>query len=428
MHTPRDLSTTVASTTYHVDSHERGARSAIRKAQDAPDDPHQYGLISVPSDMARGLLQRYARGDSLEAMRQFFRDDYVPTLQRAAALSLTFFPEHRLLLHFEQRASWMLLFALVCFDEDGSMMAHLGDWFTPDCKPVLYAMLRKGLVRDFVYDAEYDRQSDALPYEDKIVGILLQGPQTWERALGALMKQWPKLTQRYGYREQADDTRHAFGLFPLHVGLAVCAFDIDDSAFRHCPYYPGDLVDYYRAHRRHTRDAWRTGVIDPRIGFPQCARAQPRKTYALTKADAYQRWLELVCGEHSALIELARKALGKRKTMPSLDVVMQALAATGLALHADFKDDETVEAQAAALCQSWQLPALAIRAMDQQGPARIDVILETLQALDTQQQQRLAIVDCDDGNVNAILYGYHHEAEFITLCEQLAVPLATTDS
>ena len=29
------------------------------------------------------------------------------------------------------------------------------------------------------------------------------------------------------------------------------------------PYYPHELVDYYRSHQRHTRDAWRTAVTDP---------------------------------------------------------------------------------------------------------------------------------------------------------------------
>lgn len=80
-----------------------------------------------------------------------------------------------------------------------------------------------------------------------------------------------------------------------------------------------------------------------------------------------------------------------------------------------------------ALCRSWQLPALKIPAIEQQGPARITVILNALQDLDTQAGQRLAALESNGDNWNAVLYSYHHEAEFNTLCEQLAIKRLTRD-
>lgn len=421
MNKPRDLTATPAAANDAVQSHENRARHAIRRAEETPDDPHQYRLIDVPSHLARGLLQRYARGDTLEALHAYFRDVYTPNLQQAARLSEKFFPEHRLRLHFEQMASWMLLAALVCFDDDGANMAQLDNWFTPDVNPVLYAMLCKALVPGFAYAAQYQRDSCAMPHEEELVGILLQPPHTWPQACAAYMKQWPRLMQRYGYREQVEQDRGRFEYFPLHLALAVCAFDIDDSAFRHLPCYPHELVDYYRAHCRHTRDAWRSGVTDPGIGLPENARPQPKKTYVLSKAEAYARWLELVCGEQPGLIDHARRALGKRKTMPALDAVMAALAGAGLALRADLKDDATAEAQAAAMCQAWQLPPPQIGGAAAHGPARISALLNALQAQDSQGGQRLAVLDDEAGNWNAILYHAHHEAEFGTLCQQLGI-------
>ena len=43
--------------------------------------------------------------------------------------------------------------------------------------------------------------------------------------------------------------------FAFEVVLAVCGWDIDDSSFADHPYYPADLVRYYRENVRHSRDA-----------------------------------------------------------------------------------------------------------------------------------------------------------------------------
>lgn len=326
MTTPRDLTATFSEIDYWVDTHESMAHSSILKAEQEPDG-FQYPLIDVPKDMARGLLQRYARGDSIDDLQRYYRDTYVPTVQNAVRLCEKIFPEHVLRMHFEQPASWMLLFAIVCFDEEGKQMARLEEWFTPEGCPVLFEMVLKGLLPGFTYGSfDYHRDSHAIQFEDEVVSALLQPPATYSQALGAYMKQWPKLMKRHGYREHIDEDRSRFDEFPLHLALAVCAFDVDDGAFRYLPYYPRELVDYYRAHRRYTRDAWRPGVIDPRIGLPDDARPQPKRKYSLSKADAYERWIELISGEQPALIEVARTALGKRKTMPALEVALEALA------------------------------------------------------------------------------------------------------
>jgi hypothetical protein len=144
-------------------------------------------------------------------------------------------------------------------------------------------------------------------------------------------------------------------------------------------------------------------------------------SYALTKPEAYARWLELVCGEQPVLIEAARKALGKRKSMSPIALVMEALASVGLGVHADLKDDDSVGEQALALCNTWQLPEPAIGAIPQQGPARITLILNALQDVDGTQGQRLAVLDDDCGNWSALFYSNDHAPEFATLCEQLGI-------
>ncbi len=69
-------------------------------------------------------------------------------------------------------------------------------------------------------------------------------------------KPWDKYEIKY-----ATDGHPIYGNanhnFAFGAALAVCAYDLDDSRFRDNPYYPRDLVDYYREHIRHTRDDWR---------------------------------------------------------------------------------------------------------------------------------------------------------------------------
>lgn len=410
-----------------IRSAEGHAGYALREVEARPDNPHQYDLLNVPRYMANGLFYRYARGDSLASLRAHFYDTYIPALQEVAEVAERYFPDCKLRSHFEQIGSWMLLAALVCFDEDGSDIARIEDWFTRDANPVLYAMVVKGFVPDYQYADYYELRWSVLPHEDALIAILLQPRPTWERALASYMKAWPKRTKAYGYREHIEEGRYAFTELPLHLALVVCAFDVDDSAFRHLPHYPRDIVDYYRAHIRHTRDAWRTEPADPTLDLPASARPLPKKHYALSKTEAYARWIELISGEQPALIERARKALGKRKTMPPLGVVMEALAAAGLGINADLKDDDTVFAHANALCQSWQLPAPPVPPMTQQGPARVTAILNALQALDTQRGNRLAVLEDDCGNWSAVLCSEAHYAEFAILCEQLAIGRLTRE-
>lgn len=418
---PRDLSGTVESASRDVESHEGMARRAIQNAEAHPDDPHQYQLIDVPSHLARGLLCRYGRGDTLDDLRGHFHDTYVPTLRGAAQWSRKFFPDHRLRMHFEQTASWQLLFALVCFDADGSELARLDDWFTPELNPLLYDMVVHAFVPAHAYAGEYDARAGAIPHEDQVVAALLLPRETWPAACAAYMRQWPKLMQPHGYREHVDERKHRFNCFPLHLGLAVCAYDVDDTAFRDLPFYPRDLVDYYRAHIRHTRDAWRTGVREPGVELPESARPRIKKTYALSNSEAYARWVELVCGEDPALTAAARKALGRRKTMPDLFEVMEALSGAGLALQADIKDDATLAQQVQQLCATRGWPAVPLPAEPAQGPARISAILSALRPWLAEQGLRLALLG-DGGDVwQAVVFKAADEAQFAALCDQLQI-------
>lgn len=411
MKTPRDLSNTPGALDPDIASWEQAIRHAIADAGQRPALPHQYDLLRVPRYLAATLFMRYARGDALEDLERHLHETYVPTLQRAAQLSAEFYPGHALAVHLENQNGWMLLAALACFDRDGALLRDPSRWFTHEDNTPLYAMVLRGLAPAYTYDGTYDPQRTPLDGDERLVRVLLQAPDTWQEGCAAFMRDWPKTMKARGYRERPVEGKAACPAFPTSLALVVCAFDIDDSSFRHLPFYPSELVDYYRRHRRPGRAAWR----DPAQDLPEDVRPTPKKTYALSRSEAYARWLALAAGGEA---ERVRKALGRRKTMPALFTVAAALAAAGLAICADIKDDATVESQGRTLYAGRELPWPAGDGGTRAGPARIT---ELLNAMDDASGARLQVLDDDGDNWIAVLVDAAAAAEFAELCEQLGV-------
>jgi hypothetical protein len=419
MNHPRDSSASWAWHNRQALDHDSYVAYYLENAETAetPDEIAE-NLSELSAELASALLSRYARGDTMDALRAYFVDVYLPNLNQARRLQSASQVRPRRTIKFEGAASWMLLFALICFDEDGSRITHLDDWFAPFDETPLVSMVLKGFVPGRCYSERYDARRETIAHEQPVLTALLQPQHAWPAAFTDFMQQWPRLMVSHDYRDQVDDNKPPFNEFPFHVGVAVCAFDIDDTSFRDLPWYPRDLVDYYRRHRRNVRDAWRADLIDPTLGLPDSARPQPKKTSVLSMARAYTRWVELVSGS-AEQTAYARKALGKRKTMAELFEVMQALASEGLAIQADIKDDETVEAQLLTLCATRKLPPPALPAQPPQGPARIIALLHALQTHSAQHGQQMAVLGDDLWNV--VLHDACSDQEFAALCEQLRV-------
>jgi len=424
MNAPRDRSASRARHNGHVIDHESYIACYLESAHEAGE---QDGLLRIPSELASALLCRYSRGDSVEELKEYFCHTYLPTLEQAWELGRPVHDRSALVLNREHVNSWMLLFALICFDEDGNRIRYPDKWFSKSSETALYSIALTGFIPDFSFSERYDVKRETIDSETEVLRILLNPRETWPAALASFLHSWPSLMKSRGYRDHVDDTTTPFNEFPFHVGIVVCAFDIDDAMFRELAWYPRDLVDYYRIHIRHTRDAWRTASIDPVMGLPESARPRPKRKRAISKADAYAGWLKLVCGCTDRL-ERVKELLGKRRTMPELFPLMEVLAASGLAIQADIKDDETVEAQLLALCAAHRLPPLELPAPPPHGPARISALLLALQAHAVEHGQNMAVLDDGDDSWNVVLHAFSQADEFEDLCEQLQVkPMADSD-
>lgn len=420
MNNPRDNSASWVWHTRHVVNHECYADMYIDRAADDGDREDIAELRHAPAQLASCLVSRYARGDSVDELSERFVRWVRPRFESARALYQPFYPHSPLTLKFDKPSSWMMLMAMICFDEEGAMVTRPDDWFSSKRQPALYAMVLKGFVPGYRYADAYDSRHTASAHEQAVVDILLQPRDTWPGAFEAYLRQWPALMESEGYRDQPDDDRDPFHQFPLHVAAAVCAFDIGDATFAELPWYPRDLVAHYRTHVRHSRDAWRAADLEPANGLFVGVQSQKKKRYALSRSEAYTRWLELVSGSPERL-KAARKALGRRKTMPALFDLMEALAGQGLAIQADFKDNETAEHQLLALCCNRGLPAPPLPDEPPQGPARVTALLYTLLAYATDHGLTMAALDDHDDSQNVVLVATPSLGEFELLCEQLGV-------
>ncbi|NHZ80206.1 DUF1911 domain-containing protein [Massilia sp. CCM 8695] len=422
MTTPRNLSSTPAEMDYHVNNADSSVASPLRRYVEKPEDPYnQYNLLTIPRYQQKCLLFRFARGDTLGSVRAWFLEEMLPTLRKTQEDSKILFPEHDVLLDSGEPWALLWLFAFVCFDDDGTELAHADTWFTREDGPVLFDMLLKAFVPSTAYAKKYNPKLSEAKEEAVIDALLLDEPGR-TRALEACMRQWPKLMKQSGYREVPAEGKHIFEDFPFEIALAVCAYDADDSAFRDLPYYPRELVDYYREHVRGKRDAWRGTGVGAGPEIPPAPHRQPKKIYALKPAEAYVRWMELACNEQPEIVAKAHKGLKKRKSMPSLCSAMEVLAGLGYGAQADLKDDATLADHVVAMCAARGLPAFRPPPPPPEGPARISKILSALQAWSVGQGQQLFVLnDDEDDNWNALLVRADAKDEFALLCEQLSL-------
>lgn len=233
------------------------------------------------------------------------------------------------------------------------------------------------------------------------------------------------LDEAEGLEAQPDTTPghdSLFTHFAFEVALAVAAYDIDDSGFCDHPYYPRDLVQYYRAHIRDTRDSWRGEYAG--AGIPVIApTAPPKADLAKSKRKGLARWIELAADGDSQATDAALEVTGKPRKVKDLDQLLGALAEQGIAVHADIKDDTTLETQARAISEARGLGAFDGPSSPAQGPARCTALLRAWTDWSAERGYTQIGTDLQDDAWHAILVRTEYRDELLQLSNELAIPL-----
>lgn len=420
MPTLRNPSATLLDLNQRIMSLQSYIDNDIERAENNPDDPHQYQLLGVFKDTMEVFRLRHARGDDIDELASYFMLTLIPAMRHAQKLTKQFFPDYLLRLHASEQWGIPFSLAVVCFDREGTELRQLDDWIdfdgvTPDLDILLQAFVpERPMAKRYGLNKHFDK------YRIPVLRVIVEEPEKRQAALRTLMAGWPKLMSKRGYRDLHDGSRGDFDEVPFDAAFAACAYDIDDTACRGLPYYPHDMVAYYRAHVRHTRDAWRAEGAGPACELPMIPQLLPPKVYALKPPQAYVRWVELVCGSNAELLAAARKALGKRKTMPEFETLMEALSDAGAATRADMKDDETLAHQALALATRHGLAGLSLPADPPQGAARCSAILAHLHAWLPEHGAQLFVLGEGDP-WQAVFIKATDAPQFIELCEQLSL-------
>ncbi|WP_308495512.1 DUF6630 family protein [Duganella guangzhouensis] len=260
---------------------------------------------------------------------------------------------------------------------------------------------------------------------DPVVRTLALAPQQRAAAMAKHMRNWTRLMKPKGWKPNLDTAPgkdNLFADFAFEVALAVAAYDIDDSSFRDHPYYPRDLVDYYRAHIRGSRDSWRGEGVGASIAVLAPA-APPKADLAKSKRKGLARWIELAADGDDEATDAALDVIGKPKKIKDLDALLAALSEQDIAVHADIKDDSTLEAQISSLGEARGLGPFDAPPQPPQGPARCSALLDAWKPWAAARGYAVYGIDLQDDAWHAILVRHDYQQELQQLSTELAIPL-----
>lgn len=307
----------------------------------------------------------------------------------------------------------------------------------PKDRMYILDVLHSAYRQNFTPARKYSRDKFAYIWADPLHKALAQNPDKKEAALAKSMEGWPDRVKKFvpldwkpweeeQYKYITDDGRKIYAHpnfdFAFEIALAVCAYDLDDTSFRDHPYYPRDLVDYYRDNVRNTRDAWRAPGAGPTLDL------EPYEVKLIDlskkKAKGFRRWLDIASnGDPDGVGDVLTELTNLRK-IKKLGQVVGKMDDYGIALLVDLKDDETCETELLRLIKSRNIDATYTvpKTKYPAGPGRCEELLAHASAWLADNGHRL-ITLMPDGDWDAVIIDQKWEQEFRELSENLGVEL-----
>lgn len=273
---------------------------------------------------------------------------------------------------------------------------------------------------------QYVRNAFSKPWTDPVLRALARPQEERAAALAAHMENWTRIMRTEGWKPDLDTASGRdplFSDFAFEVALAVCGWDIDDSAFADHPYYPRELVRHYRARLRQGRDGWRAEGVG--AGIPVDAPPPPAMSdLGKSRRTGLARWIELAADGDEEAIDDAMLTIQEPYEPEDDWELLPAMQLAGLAICADCKDAEEVAVQIHALNEARGLGEFDEPA---EPPAGIDRCIALLRAWDgwlAARGYRLVPVDLGNDGWNAVVVRGEYLEELRELSSDLGIPLA----
>lgn len=376
------------------------------------------------------VRRQYAAGASLDQIRETLLQRTRRMLDDAAYVrsngTKDFFQE-AYPLHGIDRESFAYLALATLLLPEPSLFDHIRPLVSAvkEHQSYLFDLLLHAFDRQHPVAKKYKPNKYMAPWMDPLLRALALPPQQQAAALAKHMNNWPRIMRPWGWKPNlntAPGHDNLFCDFAFEVALAVCAYDIDDSAFSAHPYYPADLVRHYRAHVRGTRDAWRAEGVGAGVAITAPA-PPPKADLAKSKRKGLARWIELVADGDNDATEAVLETTGKVRKVKDLDELLCALSDNSVAVHADIKDDQTLEIQASDLSEARGLGPFDGPSTPPQGPARCEAILHAWRHWSGARGYVQVGIDLQDDAWHAVLVRQAFHDELLQLSSELAIPL-----
>ncbi|WP_373973728.1 DUF1911 domain-containing protein [Chitinibacter sp. SCUT-21] len=322
---------------------------------------------------------------------------------------------------------WLLL--MICHDPQG-WLPRYRMWVDTERTPnAFFDLMLKAFVPEHKMQHRYKANKEYDWLHVPLLKALAQAPERRSAAMAQALAGWARGIQRHRNSEwlpASPDNQIAHQIFlASEYALAACAYDLDDSSWRDHPYYPAELVDYYRAHQRHSRDAWRAqgagaGVDDIAALLPPPPK---RLDLAASKKTGVSRWLELACaGDKDAIAGIA--AAGKPRKLKHTDALLDAMACECQAVRADLRDDSHLESALIALGQARLLPEWTPPAIAGQGGSRCEALVQAFEPWLAGHGYRLYALNVDGDQWQLVCVAEAFNDEFVALTGELGGKLA----
>ena len=299
-----------------------------------------------------------------------------------------------------------------------------------DRRSYLMDILNKAFIPNFSCAETYKKNKYSEVWSVPVLRALALPSSMHSEALADHMNEWCRIMRPFGWKPDLDTSPGKDDLFcdfAFEVALAVCAYDVDDSSFSNHPYYPSDLVQYYRSNVRHTRNAWRGRGIGADVEI--IAALPPEKAdLAKSKRKAFARWVELVCDGDIDATEAVLETIGKPRKVEDINELMESLADSSQAIEADIKDDEPTLLQAAQLAEQRALGDFDGRPGPPFGPARCSAGLLAFAHWLQPRGYRLVDLDNDDDAWHAVVVKTEYHAELLELSSSLKIRAREPDA